>query len=246
MTERKTTNRNSSKEDSLEYRNSYRNQKMNNRNTNRSTNSGRNTNSSRNGNYRRNSKKKGSSLVRKLISIILIVLVVYGLYKVYDNFIRVPYKYDEYITKYSKEYKVDRDLVASIIYNESRFNPDAKSNQDAHGLMQIQPETAIWVSSKMGIKDYSNKDLYNPEKNIKMGTWYISYLLNKFQDERIAIAAYNAGPTIVSKWLKDPRYSNESGELIAIPYNDTAKYVDNVLKMKKEYEKIIPNLLREK
>lgn len=188
---------------------------------------------------RQNGAKNG---FKKLITLIFVVaLLVLGVNFIYQKFIKVPYKYDDFIAKYSKEYKVDKELVASVIYNESRFNKDAKSNQKAYGLMQIQPETAQFVTSKLKIP-YKESDLFDPEKNIRLGTYYLSYLLERFDNNlRTTIAAYNAGPTIVSKWLKDPKYSKD-GQLISIPYKDTASYVDNVIRMKKEYESLIPKL----
>lgn len=197
------------------------------------------TKSSYQRNYRRSNhgRRKRNTSGRDRIAAVLILFffIFFAGRAIYNKFFKLPYSYDVYITKYSEKYSVSKELVASVIYNESRFNKDAKSNQDAHGLMQIQPETANFIAGKLNM-DYENGDLYDPEINIKMGTWYLSYLLKRFNGNlRHAIAAYNAGPNAVQSWLEDDRYS-QNGELISIPYKETANYVDNVLRMKTEYE----------
>lgn len=149
----------------------------------------------------------------------------------------VPYDYDEIIDKYSKEYDVDKSLIAAVIYQESRYRPAAVSAVGATGLMQIMPDTAQWLSSKMKIA-YKKSDLIDPDYNIRMGTFYLNYLLKKYKgDEKLALAAYNAGPGNVDSWLTDDRYSN-GGNLTVIPFKETREYVPNVIKMKDLYQSL--------
>ena len=76
----------------------------------------------------------------------------------------------------------------------------------------------------------------NDEKtNINFGSYYLNYLLNRFKDTGVAVAAYNAGETNVANWLKDPRYSNDGETLVNIPFPETESYVDRVAATRKAY-----------
>lgn len=149
----------------------------------------------------------------------------------------VPYDYDEIIEMYAKENDVNKALVAAVIYQESRFKPAAVSSVGATGLMQIMPDTAQWLSVRMEI-EYKKNDLKDPEYNIRMGTYYLAYLLNKYNgSEQLALAAYNAGPGNVDAWLRDGRYSS-GGDLIKIPFKETREYVPKVIQMKEVYRSL--------
>lgn len=148
-----------------------------------------------------------------------------------------PYDYDEIIDQYAKEYHVEKSLIAAVIYQESRYRPTAVSSAGATGLMQIMPDTATWLSSKMKVS-YKKSDLKEPDYNIRMGTFYLNFLLNKYEgDEKLALAAYNAGPGNVDAWLKDERYSKR-GSLTQIPFKETRDYVPSVMQMKKVYQSL--------
>lgn len=139
-----------------------------------------------------------------------------------------PYKHQEIIQKYSKEYDIDPLLVLSIIKAESKFNPSAKSHKDAYGLMQITDETGKWIASRMNLSGYTKDKLYDEDYNIKMGCWYIKDLKEEFQDDDLVIAAYNAGRGNVSKWLQNKNYSDDNKKLNTIPYKETREYLDRV------------------
>ena len=181
-------------------------------------------------------KPKGSN--RKIIEMVILFVVgtwlLVAALKAGTEF-AFPYDYDEIIDKYSKEYDVEKSLIAAVIYQESRYRSAAVSSVGATGLMQIMPDTAQWLSSKMSIP-YKKSDLKDPDYNIRMGTFYLNYLLKKYKgDEKLALAAYNAGPGNVDGWLKDERYSN-GGNLTEIPFKETREYVPNVIKMKDRYK----------
>lgn len=112
-----------------------------------------------------------------------------------------PTKYANFVEKYSNLYGVDENLVYAVIRCESRFNPNAKSKKGAVGLMQLMPSTASWCAKILG-EEYSEDMLYNPEYNIKIGSYYLSYLFTVFLDEQQVIMAYNAGEGNVKKWLQ--------------------------------------------
>lgn len=123
----------------------------------------------------------------------------------------VPYAHDQYIEKYARENSLDKSLVAALIYQESRYKTDAVSSSGARGLMQLMPETAGWVAARIDL-DYSQKELSEPEYNIRLGTHYLGYLMEKYDGApELALAAYNAGPGNVDSWLKNEKYSKTAG-----------------------------------
>lgn len=161
---------------------------------------------------------------KKILFLLLAVfLVCVGIKTAYRLF---PIKYGEYIEKYSEEYGLNKYLVSGVIYAESGFNTKAHSGL-ARGLMQLTDETADWVAEKMGIR-YEYDMAEEPETNIKMGCYYLSHLIEKYENTETALAAYNGGMGNVSKWLADTRYSEDGKTLIKIPYPETEKYVKRV------------------
>ena len=141
-----------------------------------------------------------------------------------------PILYKEYVNKYSKEYGLDPFLVLSVIKTESSFDENAISNKDARGLMQISDRTGKWAAESLNLKNYNVDSLYNPEINIKIGTWYLNKLIGQFRDIDLALAAYNAGSGNVQTWLKDKNYSKDGETLNQIPFNETREYISKVQK----------------
>ena len=76
-----------------------------------------------------------------------------------------------------------------------------------------------------------------PKENIKIGTYYLSYLIEKFNDLKVAICAYNAGEGTVSSWLSNSNYSRDKKTLETVPYKETANYLEKVLRNLKVYQK---------
>lgn len=159
-----------------------------------------------------------------------------------------PMKYKNFIIKYSKTYELDPYLVSGVINVESKYNPKAKSHKDAKGLMQITPSTGRWVAERMGIENFSEDMLFDPETNIKMGCWYLNNLRQEFAqgggvtDIVLVLAAYNGGSGNVRKWLKDDKYSQTGASLDQIPFNETQQYVEKVIKNEKIYRWLYPGL----
>lgn len=159
--------------------------------------------------------------------IVLLALLVGSRYVIKEKFF--PYKYQEYVDMYSKEYDLDPLFVLSVMKTESKFDEDAHSHKNAVGLMQITVETGEWASKQMGYTSFSKDDLYNEEYNIRMGCWYLRWLGDMFGNNTdLMVAAYNAGPTNVQKWLENMEYSSNGKELEYIPFGETKKYVDKV------------------
>lgn len=174
----------------------------------------------------------------------LIILVVVGILILTNSktqkkigSVMYPLKYSEYVDKASADYNVDREFVYAMIHTESHFKKNAVSSAGAIGLMQLTPETYEWLCSKRGI-EYVDGGLYEPSINIDFGTYFISYLFEEFGDEELVIAAYNAGPDNVKKWLQNPEYSSDGVTLDNIPYSETEKHVEKVLDARDKYKKL--------
>jgi len=111
-----------------------------------------------------------------------------------------PLDYRDAILTHSAVYRLNPALVAAVIRNESRFDPQAVSSAGAVGLMQIMPDTASWIASLQGIQTASFLRLEDPDTNIALGAWYLRYLLDRFVDLDVALMAYNAGPAHAERW----------------------------------------------
>lgn len=147
--------------------------------------------------------------------------------------------YADYVSSASKEFGVEESLIYAVIYCESSFDPEVVSSVGARGLMQIMPATFEELQRYTGEK-YDVDALFEPQINIRYGTYYLSKMCERFGDWEIAIAAYNAGPTTVSKWLQNEEYCQD-GKLIHIPYSETDKYVKKVKGMVEKYKDMYEN-----
>ena len=137
-------------------------------------------------------------------------------------------RFSQEIIMESTEQGLDKNLVYAIIKTESGFDEKAVSSVGAKGLMQILPSTASWVCSKINI-EYSEDILFNPQINIKIGCYYLKYLIDLFDNNiENAICSYNAGQNAVLSWLADKRYSDDGENLKEIPYKETKNYLKKV------------------
>ena len=148
-----------------------------------------------------------------------------------------PLEYEETIREASRENGLDPTFVAAVIYTESRFRPQARSPQRAYGLMQMLPETARFVQQRSGI----GGNFRDPETNIRLGTWYLAYLGERYRgDERLMLAAYNSGEGTVDGWI-----SNEGFDIAEdIPFAETRNYVENSLDARQTYRDLYGRDLR--
>lgn len=148
-----------------------------------------------------------------------------------------PMKYEEFVEKYAAEYDVPTPVIYAVIYSESHFDPAAVSHAGAIGLMQMMPTTYEWLCTKTG--DFCEERLlYNPETNIRYGTYLLSILHDRYGNWETAYAAYNAGIARVDGWLEDPAYTDEYGNLTNIPFEETRTYVKRVQKAREIYERL--------
>ena len=148
-----------------------------------------------------------------------------------------PLQYEELIIRYSEEHDLDPFLVKGLIQAESSFRPQVVSPVGATGLMQIMPSTGEWLAERMGIS-FDESDLLNPAYNIRMGTYYLRLLLDMFEHQDTALAAYNAGMGNVGSWLEQERYSYDGETLHTIPFSETREYVQRVNRYMEIYREL--------
>ena len=142
--------------------------------------------------------------------------------------IRYPLHYEQIVRGHARNYRLDPALLAAVIYQESKFQADAKSSSGAIGLMQLQPDTAKGIAIRTGGSRFQMSDLYNAEINIRYGSWYLRHLLDKYGDEKLALAAYNAGQQNVDTWRSEGK---------GIQFSETREYVDRVEHLKGVYRR---------
>ncbi|SFI07268.1 transglycosylase SLT domain-containing protein [Modicisalibacter xianhensis] len=142
---------------------------------------------------------------------------------------RFPNAYQDSFQRWGNANGVDPFLLMGIARRESAFNNEAVSPVGARGLMQLMPGTAAHVSGQLGIDTPSMNELFEPETNIRLGSHYISRMLDRYSGNRLAAtAAYNAGPGRVDRWLRDaPQEFDLFVE--SIPFRETRDYVQAVL-----------------
>jgi soluble lytic murein transglycosylase len=140
--------------------------------------------------------------------------------------LRYPLRYSEYVRVHARENDLDPALLAAVIYQESKFDAGAESASGAIGLMQLTPATAHGIAIRTGGSRFHTSDLLDPEINIRYGAWYLANLFRKYGDERLVLAAYNAGQGNVDHW-------RAQGE--PIQFSETRAYVARVEHLKHIY-----------
>jgi soluble lytic murein transglycosylase len=140
--------------------------------------------------------------------------------------LRYPLRYEQIVVGHAENYDLEPQLVAAVIYQESKFDAKAVSDSGAVGLMQLLPETAQGIADRTGGTGWHERDLLDPELNVRYGSWYLRHLLDKYGDEELALAAYNAGQTNVDRWR---------ARGLGIQFAETRHYVDRVQELKALY-----------
>src|SRR5207249_10329879 len=139
-----------------------------------------------------------------------------------------PVKDESIVRAHARNYRLDPALLAAVIDQESKFRPNVRSSSGAIGLMQLLPDTAKGIAIHTGGNRFRLSDLYNPEINVRYGAWYLRHLLDKYGDERTALAAYNAGQENVDAWRREGR---------GIVFSETRHYVSRVEHLKTLYRR---------
>jgi len=147
-----------------------------------------------------------------------------------DIDVRFPLSYTDKIHENSEQHNLNPVIVYGLIRRESAFNEKATSPTGARGLMQIMPKTGRYIARKLNERWRGKNSLYNPVTNIKYGSYYYQKLLTQFDGHyALALAAYNAGPHRVKKWLPEDKTMPADIWIETIPYKETREYVTSVL-----------------
>ena len=137
-----------------------------------------------------------------------------------------PLRYEEIVLGHARNYRLDPALLVAVIYQESKFHADARSDRGAVGLMQLLPATAMGIAARTGGSEFRVADLYEPEIKVRYGAWYLRHLLDKYRSERLALAAYNAGQANVDRWR---------ARGLGIPFPETRTFIAHVESLKATY-----------
>jgi soluble lytic murein transglycosylase len=149
--------------------------------------------------------------------------------------ITLPLKHEDIIRQQSHKKGLDPALVAAVIYQESKFS-DRTSVAGARGLMQITPDTARFIAKESGGIRFTQADLATPQINIAYGTWYLRWLLDRYDERQsLALAAYNAGFGHVDKWVQNAGGPDSFDPKTDIPFPETRNYVQQVLERRRDY-----------
>ncbi|MFY9114270.1 MAG: lytic transglycosylase domain-containing protein [Dethiobacteria bacterium] len=179
------------------------------------------------------------SKIYYILIFILVLLVMHFLYSPFWGKFIYPFPYKDEIHRSALEYDLDPYLLAAIIHVESGFDPAAVSPKGARGLMQIMPETAEWAAGVMEFEAFNQNLLFEPDHNVRIGSWYLSSLMRQFNDDLIVVlAAYNGGRNRVNRWLSDGIWDGQVENIDKIPLSETRNYVQKVLNTYNQYQNI--------
>lgn len=177
-----------------------------------------------------------------LIAILILAALLFGfLYsRAYNAYLRsiYPREFGESVASCAEKYDIPEQVIYAVIKIESDFNADATSRAGAVGLMQLMPGTFRWLTDDVTREKLPDGMISDPEANIRHGSCYLALLYSQYGDWQTAFAAYNAGQGRVNDWLGDTRYSDGSGKLTYIPYEETRNYVEYISGAIKMYTKL--------
>jgi soluble lytic murein transglycosylase len=149
--------------------------------------------------------------------------------------ITLPLRHDDIIRQQAADKDLDPALIAAVIYEESRFR-DQTSDAGARGLMQITPETADFIARRSGGTRFVPDDLATPQINISYGAYFLRHLIDHYGgNEKLAVAAYNAGLTNVDRWVSRAGGPEGFDTVRDIPFPETRAYVKNVFERRTDY-----------
>ncbi len=150
-----------------------------------------------------------------------------------------PQQYWGAIEKDAEKNGLDPYMVASLIRQESEFNPGAISGANAWGLMQLLPSVGRSMAKEEGIRHLDESELLNPETNIRLGTRYLKQTLDRFDGQApYAFAAYNAGDSRVTDWQSIGKYHGIDEFVESIPFTETRDYVQAILRNESIYREL--------
>lgn len=173
-------------------------------------------------------KFKSAAQRSAVIIVILILSMLIGyIYQVIGHRMDLgkhPREYTEYVTRYCSEYGVPEYIVYGLILTESDFQSNYVSEDGKVGLMQLSPDTFQWMLS-LTKENLEPGILYDPETNIRYGTYLLSYWYTDYSRWNTVIAMYLSNEETVKAWLENPTCTDDNGNLTEIPDPDTADAV---------------------
>ncbi|MGB9602920.1 MAG: lytic transglycosylase domain-containing protein [Verrucomicrobiia bacterium] len=181
--------------------------------------------------------RRGKKALTGLAFVVVTVIAIIWIWRFYLQW--KEDSFDKEILAAAAYYNVDPALIKAIIWRESRFNPNAIGRKGEIGLMQIMPATAKDWAAAEKINSLVFTDLFNPQKNIMCGTWYVRKLLRRYQSADnplpYALADYNAGRGNVLKWAKDAAATNSIAFIGQIGFPSTREYVIAIVERYRYY-----------
>ncbi len=150
-----------------------------------------------------------------------------------------PLPYEKDLVRSAKQQNLDPYMVAALIRQESEFDPQALSAKNAYGLTQVEPATGRALARRAGIKRFSNRSLFQPAINLKLGAYYLRALLDQWGGQwEQTLASYNAGKSRVNDWITWNQYQEPAEFVESIPFTETREYVEAVLRNATVYRQL--------
>ena len=150
-----------------------------------------------------------------------------------------PLPYEKDLVRSAKQQNLDPYMVAALIRQESEFDPQALSAKNAYGLTQVEPATGRALARRAGIKRFSNRSLFQPAINLKLGAYYLRALLDQWNGQwEQTLASYNAGKSRVNDWITWNQYQEPAEFVESIPFTETREYVEAVLRNATVYRQL--------
>ncbi|QYR23289.1 lytic transglycosylase domain-containing protein [Paenibacillus sp. sptzw28] len=185
-----------------------------------------------------------SKIFRKRVLLVLLFTVIVLLFLNSDwiNRWMYPIEYKPDIRISAQNYNLDPYLVAAIIRVETNYSANAVSKKGALGIMQLMPDTAEWIVKQGRFTNVTTDTLASrADISIEIGAWYLNSLHQQFDGNMVAvIAAYNAGPGTVNRWMADGVWDGRFETVDKLPYGETRHYVQRVIYYYNKYKKLYP------
>lgn len=150
-----------------------------------------------------------------------------------------PLPYERDLVRNARQQSLDPYMVAALIRQESEFDPHALSAKHAYGLTQVEPATGRAFARRAGVRRFTNRSLFQPAINLKLGTYYLRALLDQWGGKwEQTLASYNAGKSRVNDWLTWNSYQEPAEFVESIPFSETREYVEAVLRNATVYRQL--------
>ena len=169
-----------------------------------------------------------------IVKLIFSLLIAFGLaFLLHQRELKRTSRYDDLIQQSATRWKVDPALVKAVIWRETNFNPDKFGQAQERGLMQVTPIAAQEWTEREEIKTFRVDQLFTPEINIEVGTWYLAQALRRWQDRDnpipFALAEYNAGRVNALRWAESTHQISSEEFINRVTFPTTKHYIKTTL-----------------